>query len=172
MGQKIISQTVLSKQQLEDIAQLHQICNQYEQLNIKINWDLLKQATKTLGPGLSLDKKCFNLNDEHSHRNLTRDFAQPNYLHLQLVKEGTLIGKISLCREERNIHLYGFCVDPSHQGQGIGKSILLQIINQFKSQAGTFTLEVSATNRHALRLYEKCGFGLSAQDDYYVLPVL
>ncbi|MFC7443172.1 GNAT family N-acetyltransferase [Laceyella putida] len=68
-----------------------------------------------------------------------------------------LIGKINLSFNRQTGHIYGFCVNPAHQGQGIGTAIIAAALGRYQSQVETFTLEVATENPLAIRLYERCG---------------
>lgn len=56
-------------------------------------------------------------------------------------------------------HLLNICVDPERQGQGIGRLILKRVFRVARErQADTVFLEVRASNRVAMSLYESEGF--------------
>lgn len=66
-------------------------------------------------------------------------------------------------------HLLNLCVAPRFQGQGIGRSILRQVLAESREQgADTLFLEVRASNRKAQALYESEGFNEAGRRfDYY-----
>lgn len=45
MGQRIESSTGLNKKQLDEIKKLEEICNSYEELSMKLNWDMLNNRS-------------------------------------------------------------------------------------------------------------------------------
>ncbi|PTM57860.1 GNAT family N-acetyltransferase [Desmospora activa] len=118
-----------------------------------------------------LDAKCFHMDLARCMEMVKGDFTKPNRVHLVLKRDGKIISKINIRLSQQNGYIYGFCVDPEFQGQGLGTAILSAALQRFQDQVETFSLEVVAENRHALRLYERCGFRFLSQDDYFALPV-
>lgn len=56
-------------------------------------------------------------------------------------------------------HLLNFSVEPSHQRQGLGSSLLHRLLAMLKGQrVDAVVLEVRPTNLGALSLYERAGF--------------
>ena len=70
---------------------------------------------------------------------------------------------------EGEYHLNNIAVKKEFQGNGIGKKLLLEVINFTKSQNGTLVfLEVMHNNEPAIRLYEGNGFtAVGKRKDYY-----
>ncbi|HEY2794054.1 MAG TPA: GNAT family N-acetyltransferase [Micromonosporaceae bacterium] len=54
----------------------------------------------------------------------------------------------------------GFMVDPAHGGKGAGRALVLRVIEAAAEDGyrGIKFNAVAATNAHAIRLYEQCGF--------------
>jgi ribosomal protein S18 acetylase RimI-like enzyme len=284
---QILSLTQLTEEQYIDIQQLHKVCNQFEQLHIKINWDMIKhrhgddtndflyymngtlvgylalyifhsgeaevsaivhpdyrmqnvftellalanqnllvrgipqllfivdhhslsgqqmaqhlttkfthsefkmqmkasefniQGTKDIQLShateddleelAKLDAMCFAIEQDIFMEMLKRNFANPDRIFLVYKQDNKVLGKINIIISQQNGHIYGFCVDPEFQGQGIGTAMIYAALKRYQHQVETFSLEVAGENRLALRLYEKCGFRLMSQDDYYSLPVM
>ena len=70
---------------------------------------------------------------------------------------GRLVGYLILARYDTVWHLMNVAVDPVHQHQGIGRSLLTEMIER----AGVdeqYTLEVRTSNAPAIHLYETFGF--------------
>ena len=65
-------------------------------------------------------------------------------------------------------HILTITVRPEHRGQGIGRWLLLYLIDEAR-QAGcvNIVLEVRPSNEAALRLYEKTGFALIGRRKRY-----
>ena len=66
---------------------------------------------------------------------------------------------------EAAIDLIG--VDPEHQGQGVGRSLSLRFIREWRGRADRLLVGTQAANIPALRLYELLGFRIS--ETSYVL---
>ncbi len=66
--------------------------------------------------------------------------------------------------------IYGFAVDPSRQGRGIGRDVLERMCRVLRSQGcSRVTLEVATENAHALGLYLSVGFASEAGEDYWAV---
>ncbi|ARS53384.1 GNAT family N-acetyltransferase [Kushneria konosiri] len=52
-------------------------------------------------------------------------------------------------------HIVGLLVDPSSRGMGLGRAMVREVLGRMEETA---TLEVVASNRPAVRLYESLGF--------------
>ncbi|WP_264806248.1 GNAT family N-acetyltransferase [Cytobacillus sp. NCCP-133] len=64
--------------------------------------------------------------------------------------------------------MYGFAVEPSLQGKGIGRSALSYVVtSEEKNGIERVHLEVAADHEHALGLYKSCGFMTYNTQDYY-----
>jgi ribosomal protein S18 acetylase RimI-like enzyme len=66
--------------------------------------------------------------------------------------------------------IYGFAVDPTRRGQGIGREVLRQVCTGlFDEGCSEVHLEVEVVNERALGLYTSIGFEQRATEDYYAL---
>ncbi|MCW2776950.1 MAG: GCN5-related N-acetyltransferase [Frankiales bacterium] len=85
---------------------------------------------------------------------------------------GEVVGTLRVDRHGDRAGVYGFAVDPSRQGQGIGRDVLGRVCRQqLASGATSVALEVAVDNPHALRLYTSTGFVPVAGEDYWSLPL-
>jgi ribosomal-protein-alanine N-acetyltransferase len=70
-------------------------------------------------------------------------------------------------------HITNVAVHPDFRGRGIGRAVLVALIERTRRLAGIteFTLEVRPTNAAAMRLYRKAGFlEEGRRKDYYTKP--
>ena len=68
---------------------------------------------------------------------------------------------------EGEVDILTFCVRPVHRKQGVGESLLRQVLKSVSSRA-TIHLEVAADNQAARGLYERCGFNqIGVRKGYY-----
>ena len=76
-----------------------------------------------------------------------------------------------LCRKVLDsIDIVTFCVDLQYRGKGIGKNLLLELINFAKESKCEIFLEVVEKNRTARNLYISSGFKeISVRKNYYKL---
>nr|WP_218886114.1 GNAT family N-acetyltransferase [Kineococcus aurantiacus] len=85
---------------------------------------------------------------------------------------GEPVGTVRLQREADTGGVYGFAVDPRHQGRGIGRDVLRRVCREFFADgARTVRLEVAVGNDRALGLYTSVGFTRVQTEDYYDLPL-
>ena len=86
--------------------------------------------------------------------------------------DGSPVGALRLTEEGSDAGIYGFVIDPSWQGRGLGRDALRRACQQLLAEgAGKIRLEVAVENDRALRLYTSIGFVPVATEDYYALPV-
>ncbi len=76
-------------------------------------------------------------------------------------------GLISIAANEA--HILNLCVAPVFQGQGLGKLMLLKLMDTAKAlDVKSVFLEVRASNDFAIKLYDNAGFNqLGLRKDYY-----
>jgi ribosomal protein S18 acetylase RimI-like enzyme len=85
---------------------------------------------------------------------------------------GSPVGTLRITREENGAGIYGFTIDPLHQGRGIGRSALRLACEQLRADgAGLIRLEVAIENDRALALYTSLGFARATTEDYFALPL-
>jgi ribosomal-protein-alanine N-acetyltransferase len=65
-------------------------------------------------------------------------------------------------------HILNISVAPAEQKQGIGRKMLLHLIDVARGKADTVFLEVRPSNRYAIALYENIGFNeIGIRKNYY-----
>jgi ribosomal protein S18 acetylase RimI-like enzyme len=85
---------------------------------------------------------------------------------------GSPVGTVGLTRDGEEGRIYGFVVDPSWQGRGIGRDALRRACEQLRAQgARRIGLEVAVENDRALGLYTSVGFEPVTTEDYFALPI-
>jgi ribosomal protein S18 acetylase RimI-like enzyme len=55
-------------------------------------------------------------------------------INLASKQDNQLIGKINLSFNRQTGHIYGFCVNPAHQGQGIGTAMIAAVLKQYQAR--------------------------------------
>lgn len=81
-----------------------------------------------------------------------------------------IFGLVNVRKEGADFYICGFTVAPAHQGKGLGRYLLYQVLDMLTpSDDETITLEVDSTNQPAYRLYTTSGFEVLSQADYYQL---
>jgi RimJ/RimL family protein N-acetyltransferase len=76
-----------------------------------------------------------------------------------------LVGAAGLSREPREklrhkATLFGMVIAPAWRGQGLGRRLVLAVLDQARSQTGLRVVQLTVTeaNAQACQLYERCGF--------------
>ncbi|MEI5992608.1 GNAT family N-acetyltransferase [Candidatus Enterococcus mansonii] len=88
---------------------------------------------------------------------------------LVLRKDGEVIACIRIENDRQSYGIYGFVVRSDFRGQGIGRKILNQVLQQLvEKNATSIYLEVESTNTPAYKLYESIGFEKKTLFDYYL----
>lgn len=94
------------------------------------------------------------------------------YLNLKW-QAGEKILAFAICQQVLDeATLFNIAVDPHHQGQGVGKGLLLGLIDKLREKGvNTLWLEVRQSNLAARKLYEAVGFNeVTVRKGYYPLP--
>jgi len=90
---------------------------------------------------------------------------------LLIERAGHAVGTVRITHDAEVGGVYGFAVDPAHQGQGIGRDVLARVCRQLRDEgARRVQLEVTVDNDRALDLYRSLGFTRTQTEDYYQLP--
>ena len=85
---------------------------------------------------------------------------------------GAVVGTLFLeSDDEEEARIFGFVVEPSLQGRGIGRGALRQACEQLRADgARRIGLDVDVANDPALGLYTSIGFTSVTTEDYFALP--
>jgi ribosomal protein S18 acetylase RimI-like enzyme len=102
---------------------------------------------------------------------LERLLGLPAERTLLVQRDGRPVGTVRLTRGPEGGGIYGFAVDPTYQGRGIGRDVLRRCCLLLREEgAETVGLEVEVDNERALGLYTSVGFRPVLTEDYYLLP--
>jgi ribosomal protein S18 acetylase RimI-like enzyme len=85
---------------------------------------------------------------------------------------GAVVGTLFLERDDdEEASIFGFVIEPSLQGRGIGRAALRQACQQARADgARRISLDVDVANDRALGLYTSIGFTPVTTEDYFALP--
>ena len=96
----------------------------------------------------------------------------PDTRQVVIERDDRIIGGLRLSSDRAKTGIYGFVIDPSLQGRGIGRSVLARVCRTLRDEGtDTITLEVEVENDHALGLYTSLGFERRATEDYFSIPI-
>ncbi len=120
---------------------------------------LLALRIKTMNPhyetsGLSTDR-------ETTLQRVLYQFDKANIIFL----DNEPIGLLKVDRTFTNIEVLQLQIDPSQQGKGLGKKILMDILEEASLAGKTVSLSVLKTNK-AQHLYKSLGFRIVDEDQY------
>lgn len=83
-------------------------------------------------------------------------------------RDGHVIATVRVHRTPEQWDIYGFAVESSLRGMGIGRDLLRRVCHQAHEAGVTrLHLEVEVNNDRALGLYTSLGFAPTSTDDYY-----
>ena len=116
---------------------------------------------------IRLDVEAFGMSEEDASASETRRDGDENSKMLMIVVNQETIGKIRLENENGQAWIYGFSILPEHQGKGIGRNVLRQVVKQQHESGNSIYLDVETKNAQALGLYEEIGFEIVHAQDYY-----
>ena len=87
--------------------------------------------------------------------------------------DGAVVGTLFLERDnDEEASIFGFVIEPSLQGRGIGRAALRQACEQLRADgARRISLDVDVANDRALGLYTSIGFTPVTTEDYFALPL-
>ncbi|ADB95368.1 ribosomal protein S18-alanine N-acetyltransferase [Candidatus Atelocyanobacterium thalassae] len=117
---------------------------------------------------VSLDKIC--LGGLWTLDNYERELQSPNshFLVLSTNSVGAIIGCGCFWRILEEAHITLLMINPSYQSQGLGQLLLYSLLkNAVSSHLEHATLEVRASNKSAIGLYEKFGFKIAGRRKKY-----
>lgn len=120
-----------------------------------------------------LEKLLFPGDDPWSERAF-RDELRMGHLYRAARDGDALVGYAGLAfvagppHAEAEVHTIG--VDPSHQGRGIGRALLRELLAVADAEAATVFLEVRTDNEPARTLYESEGFAVVGLRKRYYRP--
>lgn len=128
----------------------------------------LRQADENdIAIQVRLDVEAFGIDEESAKANESRIDNDEDTDMLMIEVDEEVIGKIRIKREDGEAWIYGFSILPTHQGRGIGRKVLQQVVREQNAKGHSVHLEVETKNAHALSLYESIGFKVVHAQDYY-----
>ncbi|MEI5906804.1 GNAT family N-acetyltransferase [Bacillus spongiae] len=142
---------------------------QWEETSLNSTEDVvIRKATKEDLPlEIELDVRCFQFSQKDAleyNERIKKENTQSFYM---IEHAGVTVGKMRLDYTNEEAWIYGFAILPEYQGKGIGRKALVNMVMAEQEKERPVFLEVEATNKHALKLYNDCGFKPYSVQDYY-----
>ncbi|AJI54308.1 GNAT family N-acetyltransferase [Francisella philomiragia] len=112
---------------------------------------------------VELENSTF-LSDKISKKQFIYNINKQKYFFIVKI-QNSLAGYILCFEYKKTIRVYSLAVSKNYQGQGIGKKLLEDILNNSDKN---ISLEVNTNNLIAISLYQKLGFVINKQiNNYY-----
>ena len=86
------------------------------------------------------------------------ELSKPSGICLAALRGGRIFGFLVCSRYDRVWHVMNIAVDPSVRRERIATSLLARLFEQADADGARYTLEVRASNRPAIAMYERFGF--------------
>ena len=99
----------------------------------------------------------------------TQDTTVYKYVITDEHKKTIPIGTVCFFEEETIGNIFGLGILPEYRGHGYGKDLLAQLFACIPADK-KIILQVSGRNAAAFQLYQKAGFQIIAQQDFWLLP--
>ncbi|NOT11639.1 MAG: ribosomal protein S18-alanine N-acetyltransferase [Methylococcaceae bacterium] len=126
---------------------------------------LRKMTSTDLPEVLEIEKKNYQFPWEED---IFRDCFRAGYYCWVCEESDKVLGYSILSVGAGEAHILNISVDPTEQGQGIGRKMLENLIDVARGQAETVFLEVRPSNPVAIALYEDVGFNeIGIRKGYY-----
>ena len=129
---------------------------------------LLPASINDLETLAELHSLIFNYDFISSLSFLENTFHASNILSFKYMHEDTLIGLCHVTIEESDLSIFSVGISPDFQSKHHGKTMMLQLLHRLIAYDKPITLEVSSENKKAFHLYERLGFVISTQFDYFI----
>lgn len=136
-------------------------------LDIKPQYSLLELGQEDLEDIIDICSYAF----ENSY-DMTRRFAQerledPDTKQYGLYLEDTLVATTAVNLKDGLFYIFSTVVKESIQGRGIGQELIAQVLRLLQETPVPIAISVSKNNLPALHIYQKNGFTLETEIEYY-----
>ena len=103
---------------------------------------------------------------------LLEELQREDKRYFLAILENEPIGQIGVISENGSVYIRAVGIAPEWRGRGYGRQLLATTVQQMLAEGHThFELDVATNNRHALTLYQSCGFQETTVYDYYKVPL-
>lgn len=136
---------------------------------------VLPVAEDSMQPAAELLNGAFLLEPGEAEGRI-RLFLEEGYEYYSVWEQKALVGIFGLAFGEESVYLFDFAVDGDSQGRGVGKAMMKELIRLVQAKSAEngipdkkIRLQVGSKNETAFRFYQKNGFQVVSQRDYYLI---
>lgn len=128
-----------------------------------------EEDVKTLA---EIDSACFHTNVRRMMERFRDSFEEKNRRIWIASIEGQYIGKAHVRFDDENVaFIHDLGVLPAHQRKGYAKAMVIKLRELLKKEGySQIALDVLKDNQAAIKLYEQCGFELTAEHQFWEFP--
>ncbi len=116
-----------------------------------------------------MDAICFNSTLDKMIFRFINSMGEKNRKVYVAIHAGEKIGKVHLRFDEKNhAYIHDLCILPAHRRKQYATAMVMQIMEiLLNKRIKTIFLDVEGKNPNAIKLYEKCGYEVTAIHDFW-----
>lgn len=117
-----------------------------------------------------MDAICFNSSlDKMIFRFINSMGEKNRKVYVALNAEGEKIGKVHLRFDEKNhAYIHDLCILPLHRRKKYASAMVVQVMEMLnQKKINRLYLDVEGKNTSAIKLYERCGYEITAIHDFW-----
>ncbi|MFN3870928.1 MAG: ribosomal protein S18-alanine N-acetyltransferase [Aquificaceae bacterium] len=128
---------------------------------------VIREMTKQdLEEVINISQECFG-KDAWSRKAFEKEFNHGHSYRFVIEEDGRILGYAIVWKMYDEVVLMSIAVRKELWGKGIGKSLMLFLVDCFKGKAKKFILDVRRSNLRAIRLYQSLGFKIIYERQKY-----
>lgn len=130
---------------------------------------LIPADSAALNRHINIHSAAFNNTAPESRAFITEIFSEAAYKRFSFCdSHGRILGCCYADVSGSKAVIFGVCISPKAQGQRLGQLMVSMLINDYLLPCGKpIILEVSSQNAKAVHIYQKLGFTVASQFDYW-----
>ena len=119
-----------------------------------------------------IDNACFSSTYDQVAFRFTQNMKEKVRTAYLVKANHEVIGKCHIRIDDNDkAFIHDLCIPPEYQRKHYATAIVLNLLDMYKKKDyKTIYLDVLADNQAAIKLYENCGFEITAHHDFYRLP--
>lgn len=116
-----------------------------------------------------MDAVCFNSSLDKMVFRFINSMGEKNRKVYVALHNDEKIGKVHLRFDEKNhAYIHDLCILPAHRRKKLATAMVMQIMEMLKQKKiNTIYLDVEGKNSSAIKLYEQCGYEITAIHDFW-----